>query len=150
MSLGTPAAVLIAVLFLIPGLLMRTVAQLCTPYGSAGKPPSLVECLMLSCLNYLLAFFPILPSPDLPGFRGRVFGEDEADATCHWTLRNNNLASGPHGLGLCLRPRWAILGSHKARGRRAHRRAVRPELSVLFGTQAEGYLLGICLRVGRR
>jgi len=54
MSLSTPVAVLLAILFLIPGLIWKKTADVASPYQPRGKP-ELLECLMLSCLNYLLA-----------------------------------------------------------------------------------------------
>jgi hypothetical protein len=58
MSLGTPAALLLAVLFLIPGFLWRKVMDACSPYAPRGKV-EFIESLALSCFNYL-AGIPIL------------------------------------------------------------------------------------------
>jgi len=54
MSLGTSGAVLLAILFLIPGFLLRRFAELSTPYASRQRQ-NLIEYLALSCLNYLIA-----------------------------------------------------------------------------------------------
>ena len=54
MSIGTPLAVLMAILFLVPGFIWRKTAQACTPYASTRKT-ELLECLALSCFNYLIA-----------------------------------------------------------------------------------------------
>jgi hypothetical protein len=57
MSLATPIAVLLAIMFLIPGLIWKQTADLMSPYRS-GKKAELLECLKLSCLNYLCAAIP--------------------------------------------------------------------------------------------
>ena len=54
MSLGTPVAFLLAILFLIPGLIWKKMADVASPY-QLRKKADLLECLMLSCLNYLCA-----------------------------------------------------------------------------------------------
>ena len=53
MSLGTPLAVLVAILFLVPGLLWLKAMELASPYMLTPRRDWL-ECLMLSCVNYLL------------------------------------------------------------------------------------------------
>lgn len=53
MSFGTPAAVLLAILFLIPGFIWRKAAQWFSPYVPRKKA-EILEYLALSCLNYLL------------------------------------------------------------------------------------------------
>lgn len=58
MSLGSPIAVLLAILFLIPGLLWKKATELSSPYRSRGRI-HVLECLMLSCFNYLLASLPV-------------------------------------------------------------------------------------------
>ena len=58
MSLGTPIAVLLAILFLIPGFIWKKIADVASPYARPGKV-HLLECLTLSCINYLLASVPI-------------------------------------------------------------------------------------------
>lgn len=54
MSFATPIAVLLAILFLIPGLIWKKMADVASPYEPRRKA-ELLECLMLSCLNYLCA-----------------------------------------------------------------------------------------------
>jgi len=58
MSLGTPLAVLLAILFLVPGLLWKMAADVSSPYAKR-KRTHLLECLLLSCVNYLLAILPL-------------------------------------------------------------------------------------------
>ena len=54
MSLGTPAAVLLAIFFLIPGFVWTKMIRLCSPYASTKKI-ELLECLAFSCFNYVVA-----------------------------------------------------------------------------------------------
>jgi len=54
MSLDTPAAVVLAILFLIPGLIWKKMADLASPYRNRKKVDFL-ECFMFSCWNYLVA-----------------------------------------------------------------------------------------------
>jgi hypothetical protein len=58
MSLGTPLAVLVAILFLIPGFLWKFVAKCRTPYAKSHKS-ELVDCLALSCMNYFIVSIPV-------------------------------------------------------------------------------------------
>lgn len=58
MSLGTPAAVLLAISFLIPGFVWTKMIRLCSPYASTKKIETL-ECFAFSCFNYVFAF-PII------------------------------------------------------------------------------------------
>ena len=54
MSLDTPVAVVLAILFLIPGFLWKMIADSTSPYVTR-RDTSLLQYLALSCLNYLLA-----------------------------------------------------------------------------------------------
>jgi len=60
MSFGTPLAVLLVILFLVPGLLWQKAAHLSSPYAKRRRI-HLLECLLLSCLNYLVALLFLHP-----------------------------------------------------------------------------------------
>jgi len=51
---------LLAILFLVPGLLWKRATELSSPYATRHKI-HLLECLLLSCLNYLIAIVFIWP-----------------------------------------------------------------------------------------
>lgn len=54
MKMGSSLAVLFAILFLIPGFIWQKISQASSVYSRPVKV-NLLECLTLSCINYLLA-----------------------------------------------------------------------------------------------
>ncbi len=84
MSLGTPLAVLLAVVFLIPGFIWKKGMQATSKYVQKGSI-SLLECLMLSCLNYLIAS-PVIWLLLLSWPKGLVVGDGAGLSEHPWYL----------------------------------------------------------------
>jgi hypothetical protein len=55
MSLGTPLAVIVAIFFVVPGFIIKKVADAFSPYDQSRKQATLIDLLALSCFNYLAA-----------------------------------------------------------------------------------------------
>ncbi len=107
MSLGTPAAVLLGIFFLMPGFIWTKVGRLLSPYASTKKI-ELLECFAFSCFNYLVAF-PVI-------FLLLVFLPDDLDLH-----KPETVCGHPRYLGIWLflvflLPVALAVGLHKLKG----------------------------------
>lgn len=58
-SLGTPLAVLLVIFFVVPGLILKKTIQALAQYAPSNRRYEIIECLVSSCLNYIVGIIPV-------------------------------------------------------------------------------------------
>lgn len=58
-TLGTPLAVLLGILFIVPGLIIKKTVQALAQYAPSNRKHEILECLVWSCLNYIVGIIPV-------------------------------------------------------------------------------------------
>jgi len=109
MTFGTPLAVLLAILFLIPGFLMRKAVDATLPFAKQ-RSQNVLELLTLSCINYAFAspfiVLLLLCWPTRLDLANPVMTTRNVIYGAFWILV---IFVTPFILGLCVRPvtEWA-------------------------------------------